>query len=96
MSKITITVTEASRNFSGCLSRSQLQRVIIVLLKRGKPVARLVPVDEKVGLGRDLAKALARTKMSVAEAKAWHRDLTRARARLSRLKVSKPKQPGTR
>ena len=49
-----------------------------VLLKRGMRVARLGEADEKVCSGRDLAKALAETRLPIGEAKAWHRDLRRA------------------
>jgi hypothetical protein len=51
----------------------------IVLLKNGSPFPRLVPENAKVCLGRDLAEALAKYALSVDEAKAWRRDLHRAR-----------------
>ncbi len=54
----------------------------IVLLKNGSPVSRLVPGNEKVCLGRDLAEALAETALPADEAKAWCRDLHRARKTL--------------
>ena len=79
MRTTTITVTEAARNFSDCVSRAHYQNVTFVLLKNGAPVARLVPAHEKVCTGRDLAQALAQTKLSVDEARAWHRDLQNAR-----------------
>jgi hypothetical protein len=53
-----------------------------VLLKNGEPVAPLVPDNEKVCAGRDLAKALAKTDLSENEARAWHRDLQAARKSL--------------
>lgn len=49
-----------------------------VLLKRGVRVARLDEADEKVCSGRDLHKALAKTRLPIGEAKAWYRDLRRA------------------
>ena len=52
---------------------------LIILLKHGSPVARLVPDTEKVCLGRELAEALAGTELPVDEAKAWRRDLQPAR-----------------
>jgi antitoxin (DNA-binding transcriptional repressor) of toxin-antitoxin stability system len=82
MRKTTITVTEAARNFADCVSRAHYQNVTFVLLKNGEPVARLVPDNEKVCTGRDLAEALAQTKLSDDEARAWHRDLKSARKTL--------------
>jgi len=77
-----ITVTEASRNFADCVNRAHYQNVTFVLLKNGEAVARIVPGDEKVCTGRDLAAALAKVKLSKDEAKAWGRDLRTARKRL--------------
>jgi antitoxin (DNA-binding transcriptional repressor) of toxin-antitoxin stability system len=68
-------VTEAARNFAECINRAHYQDTIFVLLKNGTPVARLVPDHEKVCTGRDLAEALAGTKLSADDAKAWRRDL---------------------
>ena len=82
MRKTTITVTEAARNFADCVSRAHYQNVTFVLLKNGEPVARLVPDNEKVCTGRDLAEALAQTKLSDDEARACHRDLKSARKTL--------------
>jgi antitoxin (DNA-binding transcriptional repressor) of toxin-antitoxin stability system len=79
MRKTTISVTEAARNFADCVNRAHYQNVTFVLLKNGTPVARLVPDREKVCTGRDLAKALAKTKLSEDEAAAWGRDLKAAR-----------------
>ncbi len=53
-----------------------------VLLKNGVPVARLVPDNEQVCTGRDLAEALARTELTSEDAKAWRRDLQAARRTL--------------
>lgn len=78
MQKI-INVTEAARNFADCVNRAHYQNVTFVLLKSGSPVARLVPDNEKVCTGRDLAAALASAKPSPEEARAWKRDLRAAR-----------------
>src|SRR5438034_7655127 len=75
MKKTTITVTEAARNFADCVNRAHYQNVTFVLLKNGVPVARLVPDNEKVCTGRDLAEALARIELTSEDAKAWRRDL---------------------
>ena len=82
MKKTTISVTEAARNFADCVNRAHYQNVTFVLLKNGVPVARLVPDNEKVCNGRDLAEALARTELSGEDARAWHRDLQAARKAL--------------
>ncbi len=82
MKKTSITVTEASRNFADCVNRAHYQNVTFVLLKNGEPVARLVPDNEKVCVGRDLAEALAKTDLPESEARAWHHDLEAARKSL--------------
>ena len=82
MKKTRITVTEVARNFADCVNRVHYQNVTFVLLKNGEPVARLVPDNEKVCAGRDLAEALAKTGLPENEARAWRRDLRTARRRL--------------
>jgi prevent-host-death family protein len=74
-----ISVTDAARNFADCVNRVRYQNMTFVLLKNGRPVARLVPEREKVCLGRDLAKVLRRVELSTDEAVAWNRDLKKAR-----------------
>ncbi|HZQ47347.1 MAG TPA: hypothetical protein VFC07_10075 [Verrucomicrobiae bacterium] len=82
MRKTMISVTEAARNFADCVNRAHYQNVTFVLLKNGSPVARLVPDNEKVCTGRDLAGALAKAELSEAEAAVWHRELQAARKTL--------------
>jgi len=82
MKTTTISVTEAARNFADCVNRAHYQDVTFVLLRNGEPVASLVPGNEKVCLGRDLAEALAETNLPENEARAWHRDLQTARKTL--------------
>jgi prevent-host-death family protein len=82
MKKTVISVTEAARNFADCVNRAHYQNITFVLLKNGSPVARLVPYDEKVCVGRELAEALAKTQLPEDEARAWHRDLQAARKTL--------------
>jgi antitoxin (DNA-binding transcriptional repressor) of toxin-antitoxin stability system len=82
MKTTTISVTEAARNFADCVNRAHYQNVTFVLLKNGSPVARLVPDGEKVFLAGDLAKALSKVELSADEAKAWSRDLRKARKAL--------------
>jgi len=82
MRKTTISVTEAARNFADCVNRAHYQNVTFVLLKNGSPFARLVPDNEKVCLGRDLAEVLAGTELSDDEARAWGQDLQSSRKTL--------------
>jgi antitoxin (DNA-binding transcriptional repressor) of toxin-antitoxin stability system len=82
MKETTITVTDAARNFADCVNRTYYQNVTFVLLKNGKPVARLTPETEKRCTGRDLADALGKTELSPQEARDWHRDLRTARKTL--------------
>jgi antitoxin (DNA-binding transcriptional repressor) of toxin-antitoxin stability system len=81
--KAVITVTEAARNFAGCVNRAQYQDTSFVLLKNGKPFARLVPEGERVCTGRDLAGAMDKEGLSAKEAQVWHKDLAVARRRLA-------------
>jgi len=78
MKKTNITVTEAARNFADCVNRAHYQHVTFVLLKNGEPFARLVPDNEKVCVGRDLAEVLAKAKLNESEARTWHRNLKAA------------------
>ena len=82
MKKTVISVTEAARNFADCVNRAHYQNITFVLLKNGSPVARLVPDNEKVCVGRELAEALSKTQLPEDEARAWHRDLQAARKTL--------------
>ena len=75
MEKTAISVTDASRNFADCVNRAHYQKMTFVLLKNGLPVAQLAPSNEKVCTGRDLAAALAKTRLTDEESKAWRRDL---------------------
>jgi antitoxin (DNA-binding transcriptional repressor) of toxin-antitoxin stability system len=95
MKKTSITVTEASRNFADCVNRAHYQNVAFVLLKNGESVARLVPGNEKVCAGRDLAEALAKTDLPENEARAWHRDLEAA-CKTSRHRPTNGDNPGRR
>jgi antitoxin (DNA-binding transcriptional repressor) of toxin-antitoxin stability system len=82
MKETTITVTEAARNFADCVNRAHYQNVTFVLLKNGRPVARLAPAAEEHCTGRHLADALGHAELSPREARDWHRDLLAARKSL--------------
>ncbi len=79
MKELTITVTEAARNFADCVNRAHYQHTTFVLLKNGRPFARLEPDREKSCTGRELAEALVRADLSAEEAGAWHRELAAIR-----------------
>ena len=84
-----ISVTEAARNFADCVNRAHYQNVTFVLLKNGSPFARLVPDNEKVCLGRELANVLAATELPYEEARAWRRDLQAGRKKALKAPVDK-------
>jgi prevent-host-death family protein len=79
MKEETISVTEAARNFAECVNRVRYQGMTLVLLKNGKPVARLVPEGEKTTSAQKLAAALRKFDLTPEEARAWQRDLRAAR-----------------
>jgi antitoxin (DNA-binding transcriptional repressor) of toxin-antitoxin stability system len=74
-----ISVTEAARNFADCVNRAHYQDQSFILEKNGKPLARLIPDGEKVCTGKQLAEALEEVKLTSEEAKAWQKDLSKAR-----------------
>ncbi len=51
----TLTVTEAARNFSDVISRTFYRHETTVLIKGGRPVARIVPVASATVTARELA-----------------------------------------
>ena len=79
MKEMTITVTEAARNFADCINRAHYQNTSFVLLKNGRPFARIEPDKEKRCTGRELAAALAAAELSAEDASDWHADLRNAR-----------------
>ncbi len=86
MKTVSISVTEASRNFAECVNRARYQRTTFVLHKNGVPVARIVPEERKPATGRELAAALRSALKDVhlgeEEAAAWLNDLEGARKSL--------------
>ncbi len=79
MKETAITVTEAARNFADCVNRAHYQKMRFVLLKNGKPFARIEPDNGKRCTGRQLADALAKVELTAEVARDWHRDLQSAR-----------------
>lgn len=79
MKATVITVTEAARNFADCVNRARYQSATFVLVKNGKPVARIEPPSARPCTGRDLAEVVAQAALSAAEAGDWRRELKAAR-----------------
>jgi antitoxin (DNA-binding transcriptional repressor) of toxin-antitoxin stability system len=86
MDPVTISVTEASRNFADCVSRARYQGTSFILLKGGSPVACLVPAARKPKKGLELAAALQKAVDGIhvgeEEATSWLHDLEQARGSL--------------
>ena len=78
----TITVTEAARNFSELISRVHFRGESALLLKGGKPVAKVLPAH-KPRTGRDLVAAWGRMPhLSAKEAETFGRDIEASRRNL--------------
>ena len=83
METVSISVTEAARNFSDCINRTRYSQTTFVLHKNGRAVARIVPEAPKAPkTGRHLAEALAQINLSPMEIAEWRRDVAAARAML--------------
>jgi len=83
METLSISVTDASRNFSECVSRARYQGTTFLLLKGRVPVAQIVPVGSKASKGSDLAQALEAATieehLDENEATSWLHDLEQSR-----------------
>jgi len=82
MERVSISVTDAARNFAECVNRVRYQDVTFVLLKNGTPVAQIAPPPKESSTGGELAKRLARVRLSREESESWLRDLRAARKKL--------------
>jgi prevent-host-death family protein len=86
MEIVSISVTEASRNFSDCVNRARYQGTSFVLHKGGNPVAHIVPVAPKRKSGSELAaelrKAIEGIHLGEGETASWLHDLEQARGSL--------------
>ena len=83
MKEENISVTEAARNFSDCINRARYQNTTFIIHKGGKPVARIVPTEQKLTKGRELGIALEEAMKDVhiskENATAWLSELEEAR-----------------
>jgi len=86
METVSISVTEASRNFADCVNRARYQGTTFVLHKGGAEVAYLLPAAQKpktgIGLAAALKKALDGVSLDESEAVSWLHDLEQARVSL--------------
>jgi len=86
MDAISISVTEASRNFSDCVNRARYQGTRFILHKGGTPVARIEPAETQPRKGSELAlalkKAVEEVHVGAEEATSWLHDLEQARGSL--------------
>jgi len=87
MSERSMTVTEASRCFSKLVSRVQSGGASLLILKRGKPVARIVPA----ALNKKTTKGMASSwpllaHLTPEDAEQFGRDIAAARASLPALR----------
>jgi len=82
-----MTVTEASRSFSKLVNRVQSRRASLLIVRRGKPVARIVPLALSNKTTKDLAAAWPRLPhLNPKDAAQFGRDIAAARASLPPLK----------
>ena len=83
MEIVSISVTEASRNFADCVNRARYQGTTFILKKNGNPVARIVPTVRKPERGQEVAAALRKAIEDVhpgeEEATSWLHDLEQSR-----------------
>ena len=84
MPERTISVTEAARNFADLVNRTHYRGEVTLLLRAGRPVARIVPTGGSSCLGSDLAaKWREMEPLPPDEAEALARDLEDSRATIT-------------
>jgi len=87
MEIVSISVTEASRNFADCVNRARYQGATFILKKNGIPVARIVPAVQKPERGQEVVAALRKAVHDVhpgeEEATSWLHDLEQSRGSVS-------------
>lgn len=82
-----MTVSEVSKSFSKEVSRVQNRHASTLILKRGKPVARIVPVAEENNTTEKLAAAWPRlSHLTPEDAVQFERDIAAGRQSLPALK----------
>ena len=77
---VSLSVTEASRDFPAAIGRALASADGVLLLDAGKPVAKLLPIRRRAKTGREIAANWpARPHLSPADAEALGRDIGEAR-----------------
>ncbi|MBP7142172.1 MAG: type II toxin-antitoxin system prevent-host-death family antitoxin [Opitutaceae bacterium] len=83
----TVTVTDAARGFADLINRVYYRNESAVLLKGGKPVAKIVPVETSAKTGAELATLWrGLPHLSASEAKLFGDDVSLARNELPKVK----------
>ena len=80
---VSLSVTEASRDFPAVLDRARSSEGGVLLLEAGKPVAKIVPISRRAKTGREIAANWpARAHLTPDEADKLSSDIEEARSRL--------------
>lgn len=53
-----VSATEAAKNFGEVLARVREKRAVYVVERRGKPVAQIAPVEDRIFTGRDFVELI--------------------------------------
>jgi len=89
MTEIAITVAEAAKDFLAVLARVESQKEPAVLLREGKPIARIVPYYAPAANCEELASIWENLeKLPFDEAEAFADDLEDSRKKLPAIKVA--------
>ena len=87
MNERIMTITAAAKSFSKVVNGVQRHHDSTLILKRGKPVARIIPVAREINTTRKLAAAWPRlAHLTPDDAAQFERDITDARHSLPALK----------
>jgi hypothetical protein len=86
MKETNINLESAGRGFAEWVHRARREHTAFVVLDATSPVAKLIPTDDLICTGAELAKALGNTCLTSPEARAWANDLSQSRTALSQPK----------
>lgn len=83
----TVSVTDAARGFADLINRVRYRNESALLLKGGKPVAKIVPIETSAKTGAELATLWNDLPhLSPAEAGSFGNDVSLARSELPKVK----------
>ena len=84
MSEAAITLDDAARDFARVVARACDLHESLLIMDRGRPVARLSPVESPARTGAELAARLALApRLAPGDAEALEKELAEARSRLT-------------